>query len=283
MLKKLLKWIPASLATILLLTSVTGCTTTTTITDWETSTVTATDTIEPAPGPATLQFIAASSLSKVLDELNRVYVESKPWITILPNITGGSGVLEGQIKEGMEGDLFLSAAMANMDNLQSASLIVDSSRKTLLNNNLVLITRKDNTLNISNHNDLTSSSIGIIAIADPGLAPVGVYAMDALEQWGVLNDIKANFSYQANTTQVLQAVKNGAADVGIVYMTDTLDEDSIRVVEQAPAEVNAKIKYPVAILRSSTNQAAVQDYIDFLFSAEAAVIFEKYGFAIAAQ
>jgi molybdate transport system substrate-binding protein len=308
-----MKWMPALLVTVLLLAGVAGCSSTQTVTstltntNYVTNTVittatppTATQTVTgtvtntvittatPTPKPpdttsVTLQFIAASSLSGVLNELNAAYIATHPWVTIKANITGGSGTLETQIKEGLEGDLFLSAAMSNMDNLQNLNLIVDNSRKTLLNNNLVLITRTDSTLSINGFTDLTKlTSSQVLAIADPGSAPVGVYAMEALEHYGIKDSIKASFSLQSNTTQVLQAVKNGAADAGIVYMTDALSEkDSIKVVETAPAEVNAKIKYPVAVLKSSKNQAAAEEYIDFLFSAEARVIFEKYGFAIA--
>lgn len=271
---RLKRFLPVLLAAMLLLAGTAGCTP---------STTPSTTPDPDDPDPVTLQFIAASSLSGVLAELNQIYVGSHPWVTIKDNITGGSGLLETQIKNGLEGDLFLSAAMANMDNLSNLNLIVDNSRKTLLNNNLVLITRKDSNLNINSFTDLTKLTTSqVLAIADPASAPVGVYAMEALAYYDIVDDIKADFSLQSNTTQVLQVVKSGAADVGIVYMTDYLSEkDSIRMIEQAPAEVNAKIKYPVAILKSSNNQAAAQEYIDFLFSEEAAKIFEKYGFVIA--
>ena len=263
--KKLLKWMPALLATMLLLGSVTGCS-------------------SQNQNHVTLKIAAASSLTNALTELNDVYTGNKTWVSIDLS-TAGSGDLETQIKNGLDPDLFLSAAKANMDNLQNLNLIVDSSRKTLLNNNLVLITRKDSTLNINSFTDLTKlTSSHVLAIANPETAPVGVYAMEALAHYNIVDDIKADFSYQGNTTQVLQAVENGGADVGIVYMTDALSKsETIRVAQVAPAVVNAKIEYPVAILRVSTNQGAAQEYIDFLFSEEAAAIFEKYGFALAAQ
>ena len=285
--KKLIKWMPALLAVMLLLSGIAGCTSKTTVTDNNTVTNTVTTTATPTPEPpdttpVTLQFIAAASLSGVLNELNAAYVASHPWVTIKANITGGSGSLESQIKQGLEGDLFISAAMANMDNLQNLNFIVDNSRKTLLNNNLVLITRKDSTLGINKFEDLTKLTEGhVIAIANPATAPVGVYAMEALEYYGIKDSIKADFNLVADTTAALTAVIGGA-DAGIVYMTDYLSrKDELILVQQAPAEVNAKIKYPVAILRSSKNQAAAQAYIDFLFSDEAKAIFEKYGFVMA--
>jgi molybdate transport system substrate-binding protein len=50
------------------------------------------------------------------------------------------------------------------------------------------------------------------------------------------------------------------------------------VVASAPTEINAKIIYPVAVVKASQNNGAAQDYIDFLFSTKAKEIFEKFGF-----
>ncbi|MCL1885405.1 MAG: molybdate ABC transporter substrate-binding protein [Dehalococcoidia bacterium] len=284
--KKLLRWMPALLAAILLFGSIAGCSFGKTVT--ETLTKDPADTTSPNPDSVTLDIAAAASLTAALDEISLLYMSSHSWVTINPPTYAGSGVLEDQIKNGMEVDLFFSAAVANMNNLQNGNFIVGSSRKTLLNNNLVLITRKDNTStsNINSFSDLTKmTSSQVFAIADPKAAPVGVYAMEALAHFCIAeDDIKADWNLQASTTAVLTAVVTGGNDVGIVYMTDYLTKkDELRLIAVAPDEVNAKIEYPVAILKTSTEKDAAQEFIDFLFTEEAAAIFEKYGFALAAQ
>ncbi|MCL2706713.1 MAG: molybdate ABC transporter substrate-binding protein, partial [Dehalococcoidia bacterium] len=136
---------------------------------------------------------------------------------------------------------------------------------------------------ISSFNDLTLPSIKIIAIGAKESVPAGAYAEEAIDLLGIRAGIKAEFNYGSSVTQVLQWVENGNADVGIVYSTDALSNDKIKVVAQGPAEINANIVYPIAIIKESKHPDAAQKYIDFLFSNEAKAIFEKYGFVIASQ
>jgi ABC-type molybdate transport system substrate-binding protein len=53
-------------------------------------------------------------------------------------------------------------------------------------------------------------------------------------------------------------------------------------VASAPENINAKVVYPVAIIKASKNDA-VKVYENFLFSRLAKVIFEKYGFSTASN
>jgi molybdate transport system substrate-binding protein len=52
----------------------------------------------------------------------------------------------------------------------------------------------------------------------------------------------------------------------------------VKIVASAPADINAKVVYPVAVIKASKNSDAAQAYIDFLFTTEVKALFEKYGF-----
>jgi molybdate transport system substrate-binding protein len=55
------------------------------------------------------------------------------------------------------------------------------------------------------------------------------------------------------------------------------------VVATGPAEVNALIVYPAAIVKASKNQSAAQDYLNYLSTSAVQAIWVKYGFAIATK
>jgi len=93
----------------------------------------ATQTDTAAVIPVTLNISAASSLTSALNEVNKLYTQAKPWVTITPNY-GGSGTLQTQIENGALCDVFLSAAAVQMDNLQNKDLLLAGSRKNLLTN-----------------------------------------------------------------------------------------------------------------------------------------------------
>jgi molybdate transport system substrate-binding protein len=215
-----------------------------------------------------------------LNEVNKLYTQAKPWVTITPNY-GSSGTLQTQIEQGAPCDVFLSAAAAQMDNLQNENLLLAGSRVNLLTNTIVLIVPKNSTLGLKSFNDLTLPSVKLIAIGDPKSVPAGAYAQQAFTELGILSAIQSKFNLGANVTQVLQWVDSGNVDAGVVYSTDALSDSNVTVIATGPADVNASIVYPAAIIKASKVATAAQDYLNFLSSTQAKAIFVKYGFAIA--
>jgi molybdate transport system substrate-binding protein len=230
----------------------------------------------------TLNVSAASSLSNVLKAIDALYTKSNPNVTISLN-TGASGTLQTQIENGAPADVFLSAASANMDTLQNENLIINSSRKNLLNNTLVMIVPVGSTLGLTSFNDLTLAKVTKIAIGDPKSVPAGAYAQAAFNELGITSQIQSKFILGANVTQVLTYVAGGNVDVGFVYSTDALSSTQVKVVANAPADINAQIIYPAAILKASTHSTAAQAYLDFLSSDQAKALFIPYGFTMAAK
>jgi len=228
----------------------------------------------------TLNVSAASSLSNVLKAIDALYTKANPNVTISLN-TGASGTLQTQIENGAPADVFLSAATANMDALQNENLIINSSRKNLLNNTLVMIVPVASTLGLTSFNDLTLAKVTKIAIGDPKSVPAGAYAQAAFDELGITSRIQSKFILGANVTQVLTYVAGGNVDVGFVYSTDALSSTQVKVVANAPADINAQIVYPEAVLRASTNSTAAQTYLDFLSSDQAKALFIQYGFIMA--
>jgi molybdate transport system substrate-binding protein len=82
---------------------------------------------------------------------------------------------------------------------------------------------------------------------------------------------------------VLTYVASGNVDAGVVYSTDALLSNKVRVVASAPADINAKVVYPVAVVKASKIPEAAKDYLNFLFSDQAKAVFEKYGFTAASK
>ena len=270
----------ALVASALFALAVTGCATPTPSTVTEVVTATTIQTTIETVIPVTINISAASSLTAALNEVNKAYTALKPWVTLTTNY-GGSGTLQTQIENGAPCDVFLSAAAAQMDNLQNESLLLAGSRVNLLTNKIVLIVPKANPLGLTSFNDLTLSKVKLIAIGDPKSVPAGTYAQQAFTELGILTAIQSKFVLGANVTQVLQYVDSGNVDAGVVYSTDALSDSNVTVIATGPADVNASIVYPAAIIKASKVASAAQDYITFLSSAQARAIFVKWGFAIA--
>ena len=226
-----------------------------------------------------LNVCAGLGMSDAFMDINDLYMQKNKNITIIANFAA-SGTLQRQIEQGAPADVFVSAAAKQMDALQDGGLIINETRQDLLNNRVMLIVPGDGKLGISSFLDLRDDNVEKIAIGDPEYVPAGAYGEQALQKLGIYEQVQSKLILCNDVRQVLAYVEGGNVDAGIVYATDAAISTSVKVVASAPAEINSKIVFPVAVVRDSKNVVAAEAYINFLFSDEAKVIFEQYGFVV---
>ena len=226
---------------------------------------------------------AAASLKNAYDDkLIPMFEEKYPGVKVVPTYAS-SGDLQTQIENGLETDVFMSAANKQMNKLINESLIDNDTNVQLLENKVVLIVPKDSTLNITSFDDLKNVN-GTIAIGDPESVPAGQYAKEVLNNTGLWDTVEPKLSLGASVTAVLNQVSQGSADCGIVYSTDAKSDDGVKVVcEAANGTLKTPVIYPVAITKNATNPDGAKAFLDFLQTQEAKDIFVDYGFTIHAQ
>ncbi|MDR1320652.1 MAG: molybdate ABC transporter substrate-binding protein [Gracilibacteraceae bacterium] len=233
----------------------------------------------PAPEGAIIVF-AAASLTDAATEIAEAFKSAQPSVTVEYSFAS-SGNLQTQIEEGAPADVFLSAAQRQMDALAEKGLIQADTRKDLLVNKVVLITPTGNPAGVRNFADMTSEMVKLIAIGDPASVPAGQYAQEVFTTLNVWDAVQAKANLGTDVRQVLTWVEESEVDCGVVYATDAATTAQAEIVAEAPAGSHTPIVYPAALTTGSENPAAARAYLDYLSGAEAAAIFEKYGFALA--
>ena len=233
----------------------------------------------PAKEVKTVQLAAAASLEKVFEQqLIPMFNKKHPEIKI-QGVYDASGKLQSQIENGLNADLFISAANKQMQALDKKGYMDSASIKPLLENKLVLIVPAKGESTIKEFKDLAKAKHP--AIGDPASVPAGQYAKESLTSLGIWQAVQSKASLGTNVTQVLNWVGEGSADAGLVYATDAaLIKDKVRVVAEAPAVTLKKpVIYPIGILKKAPQQASAKELAAFLTTEEAMQTFEKYGFA----
>lgn len=231
---------------------------------------------EPAK-EETILLAAAASLKNCIDgELIPMFNEKYPNIKVDATYDS-SGKLQTQIEEGADVDVFMSAAMKQMNALNDEGLIKEGTMVELLENKIVLILPKDSTAEISSFEDILKAET--IAVGDPESVPAGQYAKESFTSLGMWDDVLAKSSLGTNVTEVLSWVAAGSADAGVVYATDAASNADVKIVAEAPEGSVSKVIYPIGIVNTSTKIEAAQAFSDFLQSRDALTIFEKYGFS----
>lgn len=225
-----------------------------------------------------LTISAAASLKDSMNEIKQLYEKSNPEMKITYNF-GASGTLQKQIEQGAPSDLFVSAATKQMNELKNKNLLVDSTIKNLLKNDIVLIVPKDST-KVNTFDDLAGSSVGKLALGEPKSVPVGQYSSEILNNLKIMDKVQQKAVYGKDVKEVLSWVETGSADAGIVYKTDALVSKKVKIVSTAPSNSHKEVVYPAAVVRASKNQTDAKKFLNYLSGEKAQKVFEKYGFKV---
>ena len=252
-----------------------------------------------APAEETeIQVFIAASLNTVMQEVAAAYNKQHPEVKITYN-ADSSGTLLTQIEEGYACDVFFSAAQKQMDKLEKEDkLVVEGTRANVVNNQVVVVSRKDSGTKVTGLADIANASG--IALAD-GSVPVGRYTRVAMINSGLLQgydvdeaaDITTQqvsdalggveISEQGNVSKVLAAVVEASCEVGTTYYSDTYGyEDELDVLETISYDLTGDVIYPIAQVvneeADDAEKAAAADFVKFVAGDEAKAIFEAYYF-----
>jgi molybdate transport system substrate-binding protein len=221
---------------------------------------------------------AAASLTEVLKEISSGY-QSKSKHTLRFNF-GPSPGLARQIDEGAPADIFFSADLSQMDNLDKKNLLEPGTRKNLLSNQLVIVVPADSKLAIASPKDLLKVDVKKIALAEPSSVPAGVYSSKYLTDEGLWNQVKPKIVPVQDVRATLAAVESGNVEAGFVYKTDAAISKKVKIVYEVPTDKGPRITYPVAIVKESKRKNAARDFMTYLQSSTAKSTFKKFGFVV---
>ena len=229
----------------------------------------------PARAPITVS--AAISLTEALTVAARDYAQAGGG-TIRFNFAA-SNVLARQIVDGAPVDIFISADEPQMDVVSSAGLVKEGSRADILANQLAVVVPSDRNRPLVGIRSLTDPAFKRIAIGDPEAVPAGVYAKLYLQKVGIWQTLESRIVPAGSVRAALTAVESGAADAAIVYRTDARIATRATVAWVVPAGEGPPIRYPAAVIRTSSAPEEAQRFLDYLRSAAGARVFREFGFS----
>lgn len=219
---------------------------------------------------------AAVSLTDALQEIAAAY-EKSSGDRILLNLAA-SNLLARQIQEGAPADLFISADEAKMDQLEKRGLVLAGSRKSVLSNTLVIVVPVESTLRIASPQDLASSKVRALALAEPQSVPAGIYAKEYLRSQRLWSKVSDKVVPTESVRAALAAVESGNIEAGIVYRSDARISKKVRVAYEVPRAEGPKISYPFALIAGSKQRKAARKFLAYLESPASLEVFRKYGF-----
>ena len=240
-----------------------------------------------------LTVFAAASMTETLNRIAEDYKTVDPNVSLTFSFAS-SGDLLGQIKEGADCDVFISAAPRQMNALDGSlkddadknpdglDELLDGTRIDLLENKVVLAVPEGNPKNIESFDKL-ADRLGagevFLAIGSSDV-PVGQYTRKIFAHYGLDEQSLADagvLTYGSNVKEVTTQVSEGAVDCGIIYATDAYSA-GLESVDEATADMCGQVIYPAAVLRNSAHPDEAKAFLDYLTGEDAGRVFESVGF-----
>ena len=218
-------------------------------------------------GGSTLTVFAAASLTDVMPRIDKA-----------PRYNfAGSDQLAIQIKQGAPADVFAAASPRQPELLYRNGLV----RKPVVfaTNRLIVLVPRSNPGHIRTVYDLRHSGLKIV-IGD-GTVPIGAYTRQILDTLGVTDDVMKNVvSQETDVKGIVAKVALGEADAGFVYRTDARPVASRTRSLALPQWAQPPIRYEIAVVKSSSNQAAAKAFVRKVLAKRGRQLLAKAGFGL---
>lgn len=220
---------------------------------------------------ASLTVFAAASLTATFTTLADRFEAAHPGTTVRLS-SAGSADLVAQLQQGAPADVLATADTTTMGTAVADGL-VRGAPVTFASNTLAIVVPPENPAGVTSFADLAAPGVDVVVCAP--VVPCGA-ATRAVET-ATGTDLRP-VSEESAVTDVLNKVRTGEADAGLVYATDARAAgDDVRQVPfpEARAVVN---RYPVAALAGARDPERAQQFVDLVTGPEGRQVLADAGF-----
>ena len=227
-----------------------------------------------------LTVAVAANVKFVFDELRAEFKKSTGIEAV--GVFASSGKINAQIKSGAPYDIFMSADMEFPQALYRDGLAVTPPR-VYAQGVLVLWTLQplDMTQGMG---VLKNPAVKKVAMANPKLAPYGLEAMRALDYFKLRAAVEPKLIYGESIAQVNQYIDTQSVEIGFTAKSVVLApqmQGRGKWIE-VPRESYQPIAQGIVMLKhgADTNALAARRFMEFIASAKARSILEKFGYIL---
>src|SRR5262249_52268501 len=126
------------------------------------------------------------------------------------------GNLTKQIENGGPFDVFASADVTHVDELERKGLILPETRAVYARGRLILWMPSQGRAKIDRVEDIAGAGVKTIAIARPEVAPYGQASVETLRSLNIWAQVEPKVVYAENVSETKQFATSGNADVAFI-------------------------------------------------------------------
>jgi molybdate transport system substrate-binding protein len=229
---------------------------------------------EPGEPAEAVIVAAASNLDRAVPKLVEDF-ESATGLKAVVSL-GSSSNLTQQIENGAPFDVYLSADTSNVDKLIAGGFAEPASKYVYARGRLALWARTESPLQLTGPEVLLDPSVKFISIANPGFAPYGMAAEQALDRLGYSDQLQGKIVYAQSISMAQQYADFGNADIAVTALSLTTDAEGKSY--ELDAALYEPIEQALAVLATSLHKDAANRFAAYMKDAGAQAILKEFGY-----
>ncbi len=228
---------------------------------------------------ATVLVAVASNFSKPMTEIAAEFEKATGHSAKLS--FGSSGKFVSQLENGAPFEVLLSADETGPIKLEQAGLAVPGNHFTYALGKLALWSSTPGFVD-SQGKILTTGGFKHLALADPKLAPYGAAAVEVLKGLHLQDKLQPFLVQGENIAQTHQFISTGNAELGFVALSQVIENGHCATGSCwiIPDDRHTAIRQDAVLLTQGAENPAAPALLDYLKSAPALAIIEKYGYGL---
>jgi len=228
----------------------------------------------------TIRVAIAANIQSVMKEIQTDFTKKNN--IELELVSGASGNLANQIRNGAPFELFLSADLASPESLYKEGLCFNEV-KIYARGSLIICSHSSQSLKTWKNRALTDS-IKKIGLANPQIAPYGKAAMETLKKEGIYDKVKDKLIQGESISQVNTYITNGLVDLGFTAKSLVLDPNLKQNLywEAINPKNYSPIDQGMVLIKTPSGKPSpgAQLFYKYLLSPSAKAIFKRYGYLV---
>jgi molybdate transport system substrate-binding protein len=226
----------------------------------------------------TLTVGAAPSLKAALHQILPMFEsEYGAKVTL---VYGPSQTLRRQIEKGAPIDVFLPAAIEEVEKLHQKGLTLKGGVRIYAQTSLVLVMSAASLATSVSFREVLPNGGTRIALGDPKTSSLGDITARALTKLDPAYKHRSHLLYAQHAEEIVNLLHTAEADVGIVYRVDAINSGHVRIIDEAPAGTHTPVQFGGAIVWTSRNASlpVAEAFLDFMTSPRIQKLLIQYGF-----
>lgn len=177
-------------------------------------------------------------------------------------------------------DVFLGAGSDEIEQLHKKGLTLNGRPRVYARTSLVLAKAVNSRDSLMTFPEAFQNPSVRIVLGDPRTSSLGDITAREMMKFKPTYKNRPNLLFAAHSEEILDMIRDGKADLGLVYRIDTINGGQVRISDETPFDRPVQVRFEQAVVSTcrAPLRKVAEDFSDFLMTSRIQKLLVKYGF-----